>query len=112
VLDAHESGRNTDSMIEDAIGVLHSPAGTSPLGLLDVDMLPGRDYTIICTLANDDKSRPHVILGMQGTIRVIGARANAVRPAEVMRRVTSSSKHQSSEIGRQRSSQSGASHFR
>jgi S-formylglutathione hydrolase len=73
LLDVQKSAGNTDSMIDDAIGVLHSPAGTSTLGLLDVDMLPGRDYTIICTLADDDKSRPHVMLGMQGTIRVTGA---------------------------------------
>ena len=70
ILDVQKSGGNVDPMIEDAIGVLHSPPGTSPLALLDVDMLPGREYTIICTLSNDEKSPPHVMLGMQGSIRV------------------------------------------
>lgn len=70
LLDVQKKGGDPAPMIEDAIGVLHSPAGTSPVGLLDMDMLPGRDYTIICTFANDDRSPPHVMLGMLGDIRV------------------------------------------
>jgi hypothetical protein len=71
MLDVQNSGGNVDPMIEDGIGVLHTPPGTSPLGILDVDMLPGREYTIICTLANDEKSPSHAMLGMQGSIHVI-----------------------------------------
>lgn len=77
LIDVQKAGGNVDPLIEDAIGVLHSPAGTSPLGLLDIDMRPGRDYTIICTLTSDDKSPPHLMLGMQGSIHVTDARTRS-----------------------------------
>ena len=35
-------------------------------------MLPGRDYAILCTFSNDDKSPAHYKMGMFGTIRVEG----------------------------------------
>jgi hypothetical protein len=71
-LETEKSGGNVDALIEDAIGVLHSPAGATPLGRMDLDMLPGRSYVVICTFADSDKAPPHVMLGMSGTIEVSG----------------------------------------
>jgi len=72
VLDTDKAGGDVDALLEDGLGVLHSPAGTAPLGLLEVDLLPGREYTIVCTFANDEKSPPHAKLGMFGSIHVSG----------------------------------------
>lgn len=68
------AGGDMDALIETDLGLLHAPSKTSPLGLLEVDMLPGRDYHIICTFSDDAKSKPHVMLGMLGTIHVRSAR--------------------------------------
>jgi hypothetical protein len=51
-------------------GVLHSRAGETALGTLDIDFLPGREYIIECAFQDDDKSPPHYTLGMYGSIRV------------------------------------------
>lgn len=71
-LEMQKAGGDVDALIENAIGVLHSPAGTTPLGQLELDMLPGRSYVIICTFSDSDKAPPHVMLGMAGTIEVAG----------------------------------------
>ena len=69
-LATEKAGGDVDAQIEDAIGVLHSPAGTTPLGRLELEMLPGRTYAIICTFSDNDKSPPHLALGMVGAIDV------------------------------------------
>lgn len=58
------------ALVDTAPGVLLSLGGMSPDGQIDVDLLPGRDYAILCTLSNDDKSPPHFALGMFGNIHV------------------------------------------
>jgi hypothetical protein len=73
-MDVQKAGGDVDALIESPIGVLHSPAGTAPLGVLEVDMLPGRDYTMVCNFSNDAKSPSHVMLGMLGSIHVTGSR--------------------------------------
>jgi hypothetical protein len=72
VLETDKAGGSVGALIDDGLGVLHSPAGTAPLGRLEVDLLPGREYTIVCTFSNDEKSPPHAQLGMFGSIRVSG----------------------------------------
>ena len=61
---------NTRALNEDQLGVLFAAAGESPLGRLDVNLLPGREYRIICNFMNDSTSPPHYTLGMYGSIRV------------------------------------------
>jgi hypothetical protein len=41
-----------------------------PVGLLEVDLLPGRDYLIECGLSDSAKAKPHYMLGMTGLIHV------------------------------------------
>lgn len=50
--------------------VLYSTAGTSPLGNLVIDFLPGREYAFECGFKDDDKSPEHYKLGMYGSIKV------------------------------------------
>jgi hypothetical protein len=54
-------------------GLLIASGGSKPVGLLDVDLLPGRDYLIECRLADSDTAKPHYMLGMTGAIHVTGA---------------------------------------
>jgi len=73
-LKVQKEGGDVDAMIEGDFGLLHAPAQTSSLGRLEIDMLPGRNYAIVCTFANDPKSPPHVALGMFGSIHVTDAK--------------------------------------
>lgn len=75
VFDAVKSGRARRSLLDDSFGVLHSRGGTSPQGVLRVQLLPGRDYLIVCAFADSDKAPPHFMLGMFGNIHVSGASA-------------------------------------
>lgn len=72
VLAIEKSGGNTDSLFEAGVDVLLAQPGKASLGRLDVDMLPGREYVIVCFFANDEKSPPHYKLGMYGSIKVSG----------------------------------------
>jgi hypothetical protein len=66
-----KKGGDPFSLVEDDTpGVLLALPGQSPDGQIDDDFLPGRDYGIVCTFTNDDKSPPHFALGMYGTIHV------------------------------------------
>ena len=56
----------------ESFGLLIAPGGKKPVGLLDVDLLPGRDYFIECRLADSDTAKPHYMLGMIGVIHVTG----------------------------------------
>jgi len=66
------AGRDSDDWFESGLGVLHTPGGTAPLGLLEVDLLPGREYLIVCNFSDTPTSPHHVQLGMFGGITVGG----------------------------------------
>lgn len=66
------AGRDSDDWFEAGLGVLHSPGGSSPVGLLEVDLLPGREYLIICNFSDTPTSPRHLRLGMLGGITVGG----------------------------------------
>lgn len=63
---------NTRILNDDQLGVLFAAAGESPLGRLDVNLLPGREYRIICVFMDDPQAPPHFTLGMYGSIQVTG----------------------------------------
>jgi hypothetical protein len=65
-----KAGGDVRTLLDEDIGVLPAPVGMPVLGRLEIDMLPGREYAIVCTFSNDDKSPPHMALGMFGSIRV------------------------------------------
>jgi hypothetical protein len=70
VLATAKAKGDVDALTDDGIGVLHARGGESSLGQLNVEFLPGREYMIVCTFMDDDKSPPHYALGMYGSIRV------------------------------------------
>ncbi|MEO8334788.1 MAG: hypothetical protein ABI664_07440 [bacterium] len=72
VLAVAKADGDVDALFDESLGVLHSPAGTSPVGLLKVHLLPGREYMIACEFSDSPKAPPHVALGMFGSIRVTG----------------------------------------
>ena len=80
VFEVDKAGGDVDALFEQDLGLLHSPAGTSPSGLLRVDLLPGRTYMIECAFSDTPKAKPHFALGMFGSIRVTGT-APATAPA-------------------------------
>ena len=51
-------------------GVLYSVGGTSSLGNIVIDFLPGRDYAFECGFQDNEKAPPHNKLGMYGVIKV------------------------------------------
>jgi hypothetical protein len=63
------AGGDVDALIDQSLGVLHTPGGTTPLGTLDIDMLPGREYLIECGFQDMPKSPEHYKLGMFGSIQ-------------------------------------------
>ncbi|MGH9419811.1 MAG: hypothetical protein ACRD3J_07555 [Thermoanaerobaculia bacterium] len=71
IVELAKNGGDPFSLVEDDTpGVLLAQPGESPNGQIDNNFLPGRDYGILCTFQNDDKSPPHFALGMSGTIHV------------------------------------------
>ena len=72
VLEVAKADGNIDELFDEGLGVLHTPGGTTPLGLLQVNLLPGREYMISCEFSDTDKSPPHYALGMFGSIKVTG----------------------------------------
>jgi hypothetical protein len=66
------AGGDVLPLLDYADGLLHSRAGETALGALELDMLPGREYEIICFFSDDPKSPPHFKLGMYGSMKVAG----------------------------------------
>ena len=56
--------------LESNFGLLHAPAGVSPAGMLNIGLLPGREYLLECGFSDTEKSPPHYKLGMYGSIIV------------------------------------------
>lgn len=55
---------DVDLLLDDALGVLHAETGVTPMGMLDFEVQPGREYVVVCTFADTPKSPPHFALGM------------------------------------------------
>ena len=71
-----KAGVSVDSLFDGQFGLLHSHGGRNPLGQLTVDMLPGREYVIVCFFQDADKAPAHYELGMFGSIRVAANTTN------------------------------------
>ncbi|HEX2722142.1 MAG TPA: hypothetical protein VHM24_04445 [Gemmatimonadaceae bacterium] len=70
--ETEKAGGDVDSLIDKDLGLLHSRGGSRPVGVLEFDLLPGREYVIACFFKDDDKAPEHYTLGMFGNIRVSG----------------------------------------
>jgi len=71
-VEVEKAGGDVDALVEKDHGLLFAKTGKTPLGQLEIDMQPGREYVIVCYLQDSDKSKPHYELGMFGSIRVTG----------------------------------------
>lgn len=67
---ADKAGVNVNSLLEESPGLLHAQAGTSSLGFITLNLLPGREYLIECEFQDSAKAPPHYELGMFGSIKV------------------------------------------
>jgi hypothetical protein len=75
-LEVRKARGDVRSLTEEPNGLLYAGAGQEPLGRLEVNLLPGREYRLICTLTDNEKSPRHFELGMYGLIRVTGQASN------------------------------------
>ena len=71
-LDAKDG--DIEPLLDQDLGVLHAPGGTNAAGMLDVDLIAGREYLLECGFSDTDKSPPHYKLGMSGSITVASPR--------------------------------------
>ena len=70
IADADQKDADINPFLDQALGVLHALGGRIPAGMLEVEMVAGREYLLECGFADSDKSPPHYKLGMSGTISV------------------------------------------
>lgn len=76
LLKVGQANGDIEALIEDAPGLLTATAGKTSLGRLEVDLLAGREYTLVCFFTDSAKAPPHIALGMYGRIRVTGQPGN------------------------------------
>jgi hypothetical protein len=69
--DRVKARQDPGQLFERGEGVLHSFGGApQPLGVLQVRLLAGRDYALLCFVSDSATAPPHFMLGMYGTIHV------------------------------------------
>ena len=71
-MEVRKAGGNVRSLSDDRFGLIYARPGVTPLGALEVNLLPGREYRFICTFMDTEKSPRHFELGMFGSIKVSG----------------------------------------
>jgi len=76
LLNVAKMNGDTDMLIDDAPGLLTAQPGKRSAGRLEVDLLPGREYTLACFFSDSTNAPPHVALGMYGRILVTGSPRN------------------------------------
>lgn len=59
----HDPGELTDGIV----GILIADPGTTAMGTLAVDLLPGRTYMMICNFRDADSLPPHIAMGMHAS---------------------------------------------
>ncbi len=59
----HDPGDLTDGVV----GILIAEPGTTALGTLTADLVPGRTYVMICQFRDADSLPPHIAMGMQAS---------------------------------------------
>ena len=68
--DALLGGADALRLVEGSFGLLHTPGKSRPFGMLELDLLPGREYVLICQFPDGPAQKPHFMLGMIGSITV------------------------------------------
>lgn len=81
ILKVGKAGGDADGLMEGSFGLLTARASSTPLGRLELDLLPGREYLIACFFRDSANAPEHVDLGMYGAIRVAGRTPRTTRGA-------------------------------
>ena len=74
IADVDAKDGDIEPLLDQGFGVLHAPGGANAAGMLDVDLIAGREYLLECGFSDTDKSPPHYKLGMSGSITVASPR--------------------------------------
>lgn len=77
IVAAAKAGKPQLPMIEGAVGVLFADAGSTAPASLDTNLLPGRDYGILCILRDSANAPQHFALGMYAVMHVAGQRSTS-----------------------------------
>ena len=64
------AGGDPTPRTDGVVGILIVEPGATSLGTLDVDLVPGRTYVMICQFRDADSLPPHVAMGMQASFVV------------------------------------------
>lgn len=64
-------GVDVNTLIDQNLGVLHSPGGVAPVGRLEVDLVAGREYVVECSFKDTDNSIEHFKLGMSASFKAV-----------------------------------------
>lgn len=82
IVAAAKAGKPQTPMIEGAVGVLFAePGSMAPAGLA-TNLLPGRDYGILCIFRDSANSPRHYAMGMYSVIHVTGQRSTSTIAAD------------------------------
>ena len=65
---AARAGVDVNRFVDEWLGLLIEPRGRSSASTLDVPLLAGRTYVLMCELSDDERSPKHLVLGMFGVI--------------------------------------------
>jgi hypothetical protein len=64
------AGGDPTDLIDGVVGILIAGPGATSIGSLNVDLVPGRTYMMICQFQDADSLPPHVAMGMQASFVV------------------------------------------
>ena len=64
------AGGDPTPLTDGVVGILIVEPGATSLGTLDVDLVPGRTYVMICQFKDADSLPPHIVMGMQASFVV------------------------------------------
>lgn len=70
VMKGVREGGDPADFIEGGLGILLVGPGRTTANALHVDLLPGRDYALICNLRDSPEDPPHTELGMRASFHV------------------------------------------
>ena len=77
IVDSAKAGKPQSPMIEGAVGVLFAEPGSFAPAGLSTNLLPGRDYGILCIFRDSPSAPRHYAMGMYSVIHVTGQRSTS-----------------------------------
>ncbi len=61
------TGGDPTDMTDGVVGILIAGPGSTSLGAISADLIPGRTYMMICQFKDADSLPPHIAMGMQAS---------------------------------------------